>query len=86
MSIRNYSGWTYPCTSGWKAHTTGDNGSLDLSNLGQIQMRGKARQWGTPSTCTILYRHGKWFASITVKGEPVRETGIGAIECIPLLQ
>jgi putative transposase len=57
-----------------------------LSNLGQIQMRGKARQWGTPSTCTILYRHGKWFASITVKGEPVRETGIGAIECIPLLQ
>nr|MBW4554037.1 helix-turn-helix domain-containing protein [Aphanocapsa sp. GSE-SYN-MK-11-07L] len=64
-SIRNYSGWTYPCTSGWKAHTTGDNGSLDLSNLGQIQMRGKARQWGTPSTCTILYRHGKWFASIT---------------------
>ncbi|WP_019501614.1 RNA-guided endonuclease InsQ/TnpB family protein [Pseudanabaena sp. PCC 6802] len=78
-SIRDYSGWTYPCSSGWKAHTTGNNGYLDLSNLGQIQMRGKARTWGTPSTCTILYRRRKWFASITVQCEPVRETGIGAI-------
>jgi putative transposase len=79
QSIRDYSGWTYPCSAGWKAHTTGDNGYLDLSNLGQIQMRGKARQWGTPSTCTILYRRGQWFASITVKCEPVRETGTGAV-------
>ncbi|MER3435900.1 MAG: transposase [Leptolyngbya sp. ERB_1_1] len=78
-SIRDYSGWTYPCSAGWKAHTTGDNGYLDLSNLGQIQMRGKARQWVTPTTCTILYRHGKWFASITVKCEPVRATGTGAV-------
>jgi len=74
QSIRNYSGWTYPATSGWKAHTIGDNGYLDLSNLGQIQMRGKARTWGTPTTCTIVYRHGKWYASITVKCEPIRET------------
>lgn len=78
-SIRDYSGWTYPCKAGWKAHTTGDNGYVELSNLGQIQMRGKARQWGTPSTCTILYRHGQWFASITVKCEPVRKTGTGAV-------
>ncbi len=42
-------------------------------------MRGEARQWGMPSTCTIVYRRGKWFASITVKCEPVRETGAGAI-------
>lgn len=78
-SIRDYSGWTYPCKSGWKTHTTGDNGYLELSNLGQIQMRGKARTWGTPSTCTIVYQHGKWYASITVECEPVRETGAGAI-------
>jgi putative transposase len=78
-SIRNYSGWTYPATSGWNVHTTGDNGYLDLSNLGQIQMRGKARTWGTPTTCTIFYRHGKWYASITVNCEPVRQTGTGAI-------
>jgi putative transposase len=78
-SIRRYGGWTYPATSGWKAHTTGDNGYLELSNLGQIQIRGKARTWGTPTTCTIVHRNGKWYASITVKCEPVRETGTGAI-------
>ncbi len=79
-SIRHYSGWTYPSFVGWKAHTIGDNGYLELSNLGQIQLRGKAKTWGTPTTCTIVYRHGKWYASITVNCEPVpRELGIGAI-------
>ena len=78
-SIRHYSGWSYPCKAGWKALTDGDNGYLDISNLGKIQMRGQARQWGTPTTCTILNRHGKWYASITVTCEVVRETGDGAI-------
>ena len=66
-SLRHYSGWTYPATSGWKVHTTGDNGYLELSDLGlSVQMRGKARTWGTPTTCTIVYRHGNWYASIFV--------------------
>ncbi len=42
-------------------------------------MRGQARTWGTPTTCTIFCRHGKWYASITVKCEPQRETGTGSI-------
>jgi putative transposase len=76
----HYSGWTYPDTQSWAVHTTGDNGYLELKDLGlQIQMRGKARQWGTPTTCTIVYRHGKWFASITVNCEPKRETGPGSV-------
>jgi len=79
-SSRYYRGWTYPAKSGWKAHTTGVNGALELTNIpGQIQMRGKARTWGTPSTCTIVWRNRKWYASITVKCEPQRETGKGAI-------
>jgi putative transposase len=79
-SSRYYRGWTYPATSGWKAHTTGDRGGLELTGiLGQIQMRGKARTWGTPTTCTIVWKQNKWYASITVNCEPVRETGIGAI-------
>jgi putative transposase len=78
-SIRHYSGWTYPCSSGWKALTDGINGYLDLSNLGKIQMRGKARQWGSPTTCTIFNRNGKWYASITVNCEVVRITGNGGI-------
>lgn len=78
-SIRHYSGWTYPCKAGWKTLTDGINGYLELSNLGKIQMRGKARQWGNPSTCTILNRNGKWYASITVNCEVVRVTSDGAI-------
>ncbi|MCG8361844.1 MAG: transposase [Pseudanabaenales cyanobacterium] len=78
-SIRQYSGWTYPALAGWKALSDGENGKLRLSNLGEIQMRGKARTWGQPSTCTIINRNGKWYASITVKCNPTRETGEGAI-------
>jgi putative transposase len=79
-SIRHYSGWTYPCKSGWSVDTDlGKNGYLSLSHLGQTQMRGQARTWGTPTTCTIIYRHGKWYASITVNCDPVRTTGEGAV-------
>lgn len=78
-SSRHYQGWTYPCKAGWKAHTTGKNGYLELSNLGQIQMRGQARTWGTPTTCTLMLKNGLWYASITVICEPVRATSTGAI-------
>ena len=77
-SFHRYRGWTYPATSGWKAHTTGDHGALELSNLGQIRMRGKARTWGQPTTCTIIWKNNKWYCSITVKCEVFRETGMGA--------
>ena len=79
-SIRHYSGWSYPASSGWKVHTTGDNGYLELTDLKvSIRTRGKARTWGRPTTCTIVYRGGKWYASITVECTPVRVTGDGAI-------
>jgi putative transposase len=29
-------------------------------------MRGQAKYWGQPTTCTIVYRNGIWYASITV--------------------
>jgi len=77
--IRHYSGWTYPAKSGWDAETFGDSGYLNLKNLGRVQMRGQARTWGTPTTCTIVYRNGKWYASITVNCEPMRSTGDGAV-------
>lgn len=65
-SIRHYSGWTYPSKNGYKVHSIGDNGYLELAKIGSIQMRGKARLWGIPTTCTILYRNNNWYASITV--------------------
>ncbi|EGJ32809.1 MULTISPECIES: RNA-guided endonuclease TnpB family protein [Moorena] len=69
-SIRDYSGWTYPSTSGWKANSNGKHGILVLNDLKiQIKMRGKAKHWGKPSTLTVVYkpRLNQWFASITVK-------------------
>jgi putative transposase len=78
-SIRHYSGWTYPCIAGWQVETEGKNGYLILSNLGRMQMRGEARTWGKPTTCTIVYRNGCWFASITVKCTPQRLTGTGSV-------
>lgn len=80
-SIKKYSGWTYPdARQGFKVHSSGKNGYLELKDLGfKIQMRGKARTWGKPTTCTIVYRGDKWYASITVKCIPNRETGTGAI-------
>ena len=79
--IKRYSGWTYPdARQGFKVHSDGKNGYLELTDIGcKIQMRGQARTWGKPTTCTIVYRNGKWFASITVKCTPVRRTGGGAI-------
>jgi putative transposase len=76
---RRFSGWTYPCKAGWKAQTNGTHGQLSLTNLGMVRMRGQARTWGTPTTCTILHRHGKWYASITVQCEPARATGDAAV-------
>ena len=79
-AFRRYKGWTYPCKSGWKACTEGQNGYLKITNLGSIKMRGQARDWGTPKTCTILFKQGKWYASITVNCIPSRvQTDKGAI-------
>lgn len=69
-AIRNYSGWTYPSTAGWKANTNGKHGSLTLNDLGiTIRMRGQAKQWGKATTLTIVYRPSvnAWYASFTVK-------------------
>jgi putative transposase len=80
-SSRHYSGWDYPNKQSWRVTTNnGVNGYLNLRDLGvTIQMRGKARTWGIPKTCTIFWRNGKWYASITVECCPVRKTGQGAV-------
>ncbi len=70
-SIRHYSGWTYPSFTGWKVHSTGDNGYLELAKIGQIQMRGKTRLWGNHKTLDIVYRNGKWYASITLEVDEI---------------
>ncbi|MEB3280842.1 MAG: transposase [Lyngbya sp.] len=80
-SSRHYSGWDYPNKQSWRVTTNnGVNGYLNLRDLNIIiQMRGKARTWGIPKTCTIFWRNSKWYASITVECCPGRQTGSGAI-------
>ena len=78
-SARHYRGWTYPGVAGWKVEGEGGNGHLTISKLGRFQMRGQARTWGTPTTCTIFFQHGNWYASITVLCMPIRTTDIGSV-------
>ncbi len=69
-SIRRYSGWTYPAQSGWKVNSNGKHGTVRLNDLGvTLKMRGKAKDWGNPTTLTIVYKPSKrqWYASFTVK-------------------
>lgn len=70
---RNYRGWAYPDGAGWSIDSSGHHGFLTLSNLGKIKIRGKARDWGTPKTCTIMFKQGKWYALITVECTPTRQ-------------
>jgi putative transposase len=70
-SIRDYSGWTYPSFTGWKANTEGKHGTVTLNDLGiTLKMRGKGKEWAKPGTLTIFYKPSKrqWFASFTVEG------------------
>ena len=81
---RRYRGWTYPDSAGWKVHTNmGVNGQLELRHFQPgpifIPMRGKARTWGKPTTCTLVWSNNKWYASITVNCVPERQTGTEAI-------
>jgi putative transposase len=43
---------------------------VNLNDLGiKVKMRGQAKQWGKPTTLTIVYKPGlkQWFASFTVE-------------------
>ncbi|MFS8877631.1 transposase [Synechococcus sp. H55.8] len=71
-AIRQYSGWTYPSTSGWKVASNGKHGTVTLNDLGiALRMRGKAKDWGKPTTLTIVYKPSlrQWYASFTVEVE-----------------
>lgn len=72
-STSRFSGWGYKTYGdGWKvlAQRTGlkkrlSHGTLRLSGIGAMPMRGASRFIGTPKTAEIICRSGKWYASIT---------------------
>ncbi len=85
-SLRRYPGWGYKTHGdGWKLHPgqNGVHGRLYLQGVGHIPMRGRARTAGTPVTCEILHKAGKWYASVTLEIETIqreRGTAIGAFD------
>lgn len=64
---------------GWRLFANEKHGYLRLSGVGMLKLRGKARTLGTPKTMEILYKQGKWYASVVMDCEPVRESGTRAI-------
>jgi putative transposase len=55
------------------------HGCLRLSGIGHVRIRGDARTAGEPKTCDIVYRHGKWYASIVLACQPERSRGVNTM-------
>jgi len=72
--LQRYSGWGYKTHGdGWRLFPQKKHGLLKLSGVGYIRMRGQARTPGTPKTLDILYKRGKWYASVVLVCEPERK-------------
>ena len=69
--LTRFAGWGYKTYGdGWKLHRTLTtqgyrHGSVELSGIGKIPMRGQGRFIGSPKTLEILHRGEKWYASVT---------------------
>jgi putative transposase len=77
-SRRRFSGWGYKTHGdGWRL-LPGErmrHGRLQLSGVGAVKIRGKARTSGEARTCEIQHKDGHWYASITVECCPQRDAG-----------
>jgi len=81
-SRKRFKGWSYPTHGdGWRLlpREGMQHGRLRLSGVGHVRIRGDARTIGEPKTCDILYRHGTWYASITVACQPERTNGVASL-------
>jgi putative transposase len=77
-SLKRFRGWGYKTHGdGWRLDTGEGlrHGQLRLQGVGKVRLRGGSRTPGTPKTCAITHRHGKWYASITISCQPVRPGG-----------
>ena len=75
-SYRRYPGWGYKTYGdGWKLKGAYDARGfryrrLALTGIGDLTIRGQGRFAGTPKTCEILHKAGKWYASVTFDVAP----------------
>lgn len=76
--LHRFKGWGYKTHGdGWRLITNErmQHGTLRLSGVGKVPIRGKPRTPGTPKTCEILKKNGRWYASITLDCKPARKHG-----------
>lgn len=80
-SWRRFGGWTYKSASNWAfiPGERGRHGVIRMEGVGDVKMRGKARQLGEVKTCTIVHRAGRWYASIVADVTPGRRAGTEAL-------
>jgi putative transposase len=81
-SRQRFKGWTYPTHGdGWRLLPRQDmrHGRVRLSGVGHVRIRGDARTIGELKTCDIVYRRGKWYASVVLACEPERTCGEGTL-------
>jgi len=67
--LHRFKGWGYKSHGdGWRLVTNErmQHGTLRLSGVGPVAIRGKPRTPGTPKTCEIIRRGHQWYASITL--------------------
>jgi putative transposase len=77
-SLKRFKGWGYKTHGdGWRLDTgeTMRHGHLRLQGVGKVRLRGGSRTLGTPKTCDITHRYGKWYASVTIACTPKRHAG-----------
>lgn len=80
-SRKSFVGFCYPDPAGWKFErgANGKHGVLHLFNLGAIKARGKPRQWGKPRQVVLTRTSHGWYATITIRCQPVRASGNEAV-------
>ena len=81
-SFDRFSGWGYKTHGDGFRFTSGngnDHGSLRLSGIGTVSLRGRARTLGEVKTCEIQRKAGRWYASLSIACAPKRQCGTAAI-------
>jgi putative transposase len=89
-SLDRYPGWGYNTHGDGFRLIVGDSpsaktgnhmkhGHVRLSGVGMIKLRGQARTGGEVKTAEVQYKAGRWYLSVTIECEPVREHGTKAM-------
>jgi putative transposase len=83
-SKRSFRGWGYKTHGdGWRltlpeipeGGKRPRTARLRLSGIGELRLRGRDRNGGTPKVCSIVRRHGVWYASVAFECVPLRTHG-----------